>query len=96
MSKAGYNVSWTGSSITGRVRIVIAQSETNVHIACDSTGSSAAIPASALSDLVPGNDNTKQISIVIGGFDENHLTNNGWDVRIQAVKASYSTVTFVQ
>jgi hypothetical protein len=94
LSKSGYALAWSGAS---RVRVVIAQTGAGVTIVCDYTGvTSAAIPASALSDLVPGTTNDKQIGVMIGAADINRLTAGTYAVELVALDAAYTTVTFVQ
>lgn len=92
LSKSGYTVSWAGA---GPVRILIGQ-QSNVAIGCDYTGNSATIPASTLSDLIPGTGSAMQISISIGSFARKELEPGGFGVELQAYNIDYATVGFVQ
>jgi len=87
--KDGFMVAWTGAA---GVRVQITQS--GFVIQCDVTGTSAMIPASALSDLVAGNMAAMQISLQIGVLARTPVTAGEFSVELQGLNASFAAIGF--
>ena len=91
--KDGFAVAWTGA---GAVRVQLAQGG-NVRITCDFTsGTSGMVPAAALSDLVPGNQQAMQITLLIGTHAATALTAGDFDITVEALNAEFAAIGFAQ
>jgi len=90
--KAGFSITWTGAAA---VHVTLTQSN-NVVITCDLASSPGAIPAAALSDLIPGNQQAMQIGLVIGAFAKTAKTAGDFSVELQALNGGLSAIGFAQ
>jgi len=90
--KSGFSIAWTGAAA---VHVTITQSN-NVVITCDLASSPGAIPAAALSDLIPGNQQAMQIGLVIGAFAVTTKTAGDFAVELQALNGGLSAIGFAQ
>lgn len=90
--KAGFSITWTGAA---SVHVLITQSN-NVTITCDLASSPGAIPAGALSDLIPGNQQAMQIGLVIGAYAVTAKTAGAFSVELQALNGGLSAIGFAQ
>lgn len=91
-NKNGFTASWTGSTPT---RITIAQ--TGVRIDCRYDGvTSATVPASALTGIVPGNEQDKQISILISSELDTVLDAGPFEAQLLALDVEFLTAGFAQ
>jgi hypothetical protein len=65
-------------------------------VTCDLETSPGAIPAAAVSDLIPGNGQAMQIGLVIGAFAVTAKTAGEFSVELQALNGGLSAIGFAQ
>jgi len=54
------------------------------------------VPAAALSDLVPGNQQAMQITLLIGTHAATALTAGDFDITVEALNAEFAAIGFAQ
>jgi hypothetical protein len=90
LSKGGFSASWT---TTGTVLLLIGQSPAAV-ISCRFSGvSSGTVPASALADLVVGEDDT---TVIIGTESKTSIDAGGFALEVQVINAGFFGMATVQ